>query len=374
MYHQGKLPGAGDTSYTPKFEATNTGKPKPKAKKGKKKAKLKEHQPTLFSMEPGTEIPPRAGKPTIDSFEEESEPIETTGELQQLTEENKAVIAKAFESKGKSLTDKNIIFSMSLDQRMYTPREAQKIMAAAIEDGYIRETKDGEFEIAESSPEITESEYFKHPPKQEIEDEYERVTKEMAKPSQGEAIADLYISIYKSLRERYKESTGEYPLEYKSLHRDDLVDFFNTAIQLEDMGAESFLDYLYSTLIIEQFLPNMNHRTATTFVDGILNVVGMSMDYSTTNIDVPLSRYFRKSKWIIREYGLTEEGQRRHLELTNELLSGKLPQSGNLSTMSAIRLIAALKDSGIVFSQSYIDSNNAEPPINNLAQDKEDYQ
>ena len=63
----------------------------------------------------------------------------------ELTQDNLEHLAISFGTLGLITTEKAIIFNLALDQRMYTPREAQKIFDIALEQGFIIELPDGKY-------------------------------------------------------------------------------------------------------------------------------------------------------------------------------------------------------------------------------------
>ena len=65
----------------------------------------------------------------------------------QLTEANKVHLAIAFIRRGNETTERDIIYNLSLGQRMYRPLDAQKIFDIALEQGFIIEGKDGKFSL-----------------------------------------------------------------------------------------------------------------------------------------------------------------------------------------------------------------------------------
>ena len=62
-----------------------------------------------------------------------------------LTPENKEHLALAFGTVGSPTTEKAIIFNLALDQRQYTPKNAQKVFVIALGQGLIIENPAGEF-------------------------------------------------------------------------------------------------------------------------------------------------------------------------------------------------------------------------------------
>ena len=65
--------------------------------------------------------------------------------MSRLTQENIEHLSIAFGTVGSPTTEKEIILTLSFDQRQYVPREAQKVFYIALEEGYIKELKHGRY-------------------------------------------------------------------------------------------------------------------------------------------------------------------------------------------------------------------------------------
>ena len=143
IYRQSTLPGGVSQV---KFDAESPCKEPKKPKKTPEKKVLMKQQTALPSHEAETEEPTepdietRTPQDTPTILEEEQEPTPDQEITEIVKNEKYSDIDKLFETKSRThLTEKDMVFGLSLDMRLHTPKEAQQLINGALEDGYLIE-------------------------------------------------------------------------------------------------------------------------------------------------------------------------------------------------------------------------------------------
>jgi prophage maintenance system killer protein len=151
-----------------------------------------------------------------------------------------------------------------------------------------------------------------------------------------------YLSAHEEVLAEIERSTGKRPAPYKDLEEKVLVALFEALEKEADQNGLDFMAGLLSSLIVDQALPNANHRTALYFVGAMLKQHGLEID--TVLHAHTLREYFRDSKYILER--AKKNCKEQHLDLTRKVLvkilgsaqSGKL---GNILAYSFMNSFAA---------------------------------
>jgi len=144
-----------------------------------------------------------------------------------------------------------------------------------------------------------------------------------------------YMAVHYAVMDQVERKTGKRPDYYKRLEMNLLEDVFGSVDEMHYNGID-FMARLISLLIVNQALPNTNHRTTLEFANGILIRLGYKMDTSG------LVDYINDSKHIL-EKGY-KDYRVNHYKLTEKMLTDALgAQSGRLAMMDSKSIIDSLK-------------------------------
>jgi prophage maintenance system killer protein len=151
-----------------------------------------------------------------------------------------------------------------------------------------------------------------------------------------------YLNAYRLMQDQILQATGTLPEPYKELEKDVLQKFF------EEMATETcdgleFNAKLLSGLIVNQALPNTNHRTSIYFSASLLRKHGFVINLLGSANDI--REYFLDSKHILKKG--KKEYRKLHYEDTRQILMKMLgpDQSGKLGNMRARSFIVSFSAS-----------------------------
>lgn len=151
-----------------------------------------------------------------------------------------------------------------------------------------------------------------------------------------------YLKAYKLVQDEILQTMGTLPEPYKELEKNVLQRFFEEII-LETGDGLEFIAKLLSGLIINQALPNTNHRTSTYFIVSLLKQHGINIDLVHNAVNI--REYFLDSKHIMKKG--KRDFQRIHYENTRQFLVKVLgpDQSGKLGSIRANSFIVSFSAS-----------------------------
>jgi prophage maintenance system killer protein len=159
----------------------------------------------------------------------------------------------------------------------------------------------------------------------------------------SKSMFDIYIKSYEYVIKEITDSTGKIPEPYKTLEENLLHSFFDGLEKSKNMNGFDFISEMLSTLILNQALPNANHRTSMYFVGTLLTHNGYAIDTETHANTV--REYFLDSKHIMKK--APKNYREKHLALSKTFLENILgsAQSGRLGSILAYSLMNSFIDS-----------------------------
>ncbi len=155
-------------------------------------------------------------------------------------------------------------------------------------------------------------------------------------------MARQYMNAYRLMQGEILQTTGKLPEPYKEMERKVLERFFGEMVR-ETCNGLDFCAKLLSGLIINQALPNTNHRTSAYFLVSLLRQHGFSVDLVQNAKEI--REYFLDSKHILKKG--RRDFQEAHFESTRQFLVNILEptQSGKLGNMRAKSFIDSFRAS-----------------------------
>ena len=155
-----------------------------------------------------------------------------------------------------------------------------------------------------------------------------------------------FLNTYELVMNEIRQVAGKTPEPYKDLEINVLELFFSEMVH-ETANGLDFISKMLSGLIVNQALPNTNHRTSTYYITSILKQHGLNID-STKNVNI-IREYYFDSKHILHKG--RHDYKEKHLEASRQFIINILgtDQSGKLGNMGANSFIisfnASSKDS-----------------------------
>ena len=146
--------------------------------------------------------------------------------------------------------------------------------------------------------------------------------------------------------DKIEAKTGQRPKAYKKMEMDRLIKIFNS-LERKQMDGFHFMSYVLSTLIVEQALPNTNHRTTLTFIGIWFDTQGYNFKFELERHNRRMTKYILDSKVLIENRGTDKKYRAKHLEISEQFMEEFLGrvQSGRLGRISSISLITSFTDS-----------------------------
>jgi prophage maintenance system killer protein len=166
----------------------------------------------------------------------------------------------------------------------------------------------------------------------------------------GRVMFAQYIKSHEAVMLEIKNSTGIRPEPYKNLEEKLLLAFFDNLETKKNMNGLDFIADMLSTLVVDQALPNANHRTALYFIGSLLKQNNIEID--TMLHAETIREYFLDSKQLLKK--APKDYKKRHLNLTKSFIVKILgsAQSGRLGSIFAYSLMnsfaASSKDIGFL--------------------------
>ncbi|MBA3045640.1 MAG: hypothetical protein KKH41_05135 [Candidatus Thermoplasmatota archaeon] len=128
----------------------------------------------------------------------------------------------------------------------------------------------------------------------------------------GTILRRTYLKIHNIICDRMEQITGQRPKDYKKMDTRVLIRFFNS-LERKQMDGFEFMTYVLSTLIVEQALPNTNHRTTLSFVAVWLDTAGFGFKFELETHDRRMTQYILDSKVIIENRGTDKRYRANHV-------------------------------------------------------------
>ncbi len=149
-----------------------------------------------------------------------------------------------------------------------------------------------------------------------------------------------YLKVHGDVVQEIERSTGSRPEPYKDLEENVLSAYFDTLQSKKDMNGLDFITDILSSLVLDQALPNANHRTALFLIGTILTQNGFEID--TVQHSKTIQEYFLDSKHILKK--ARKNYKEQHFTLTKTFLEKILgsAQSGRLGSIFAYSLMNSL--------------------------------
>jgi prophage maintenance system killer protein len=159
----------------------------------------------------------------------------------------------------------------------------------------------------------------------------------------AEEMVRQYLNAYRLVQDEILLTMGALPEPYKELEKDILQRFFFEDVLVETCDGLEFCTKLLSGLIVNQALPNTNHRTSTYFLVSLLRQHGINVDLLHNANEI--REYFLDSKHILKKG--KRDFKKIHYENTRQFLVRIMgpDQSGKLGNMSAKSFIVSFSAS-----------------------------
>ena len=166
----------------------------------------------------------------------------------------------------------------------------------------------------------------------------------------GREMLARYMKAHEDVVREIQKTTGAKPEPYKNLEENLILAYFNTFESKKEMNGLDFTADILSSLVVDQALPNANHRTALFFIGAMLKLNGIEID--TAVHSKVIQEYFLDSKHILKK--ARKNYKEQHIALTKTFLKEILgsAQSGRLGRIFAYSLMnsfaASSKDIGFL--------------------------